>query len=63
MPISQRYIEDLQRLYKRRFGRILSHREASDMAIRLIDLYAILTSPPAKATRTPPPLSPKPRAR
>ncbi len=63
MPIPQRHVEDLQRLYQRRFGRVLSDREASDMAIRLIGLYAILTAPSAKATRTPPPLSPNPRTR
>jgi hypothetical protein len=43
MPIQDRHIEQLRRIYRRRYGREFSVKEAWVMAHRLVTLYRILT--------------------
>jgi hypothetical protein len=42
MPITQYHIDELKTIYEKQSGEKLSDKEASDMAIRLVNLYRIL---------------------
>lgn len=44
MPLSQKNVDELKKIYKETVGADLSDKEAWEMAIRLLNLFRILDS-------------------
>ena len=66
MPLTQKAIDELKAIYRRKYGEELPDTEAWAMGHRLVRLFAILTRPPAPpetddGVRTPSHLTGSPR--
>ena len=48
MPLSQKAIDELKAIYRRKYGEDLPDDEALAMGHRLVRLFSILTRPPAE---------------
>ncbi len=47
MPLSQKNVDELKKIYKETVGEELTDKEAWDMAIRLLNLFRVLRNAPA----------------
>ncbi len=52
MPLTQKAIDELKAIYRKKYGEDLPNDEAWAMGNRLVRLFAILTRPPAKREDT-----------
>lgn len=48
MPLSQKNVDELKKIYKETVGEELTDKEAWEMAIRLLNLFRILDSGTAR---------------
>lgn len=48
MPLTEKAIDELKEIYRRKTGEELSDEEAWEMGNRLVRLFAILARPPKK---------------